>query len=237
MGSRHVLDFEILISVIGWSYSSYDFGSRLFTLIDADRYLTTTMGGSDRGFIVHDLPLKKSESDLSESVAGPDVVIKIAMSRPPPPAKRSRSRSPRRHEKVQRKQNEGIRLSKAIGLRESHQASNAINLGKALGLRSNGAEQSNRRQSENDREFQAYCKFRDSQLKKNRRSRSKSPGRNFLGLRPSQKELRQSRANVSFISVVYVVPVLALHLISFSLYNDSTIIMTLWDSQIYLMRC
>lgn len=133
-------------------------------------------GGNER----KDISLQKS---LSNSCVG----LKARKQRPLP----RMSRSVVRREAVSTKQKrEGKSLSKKIGLR----GDGDMSASKAIGLK-NGA-RDGRQLSKEEQEFEAYRKFRDSQLKRKSRDRSKSPRRkrNYLGLRPSQKELREKRA-------------------------------------------
>lgn len=143
----------------------------------------------DTGNEMNDQSLQKSPSelsDLSDACEGP---IKDARQRPPPPPRRWSSRSVASRHTVSSCRSKSF--SKKIGLRQDFDMS----MSKAIGLR-NGA-RGGRRLSKEEQEFQAYRKFRDSQLRRNSRDRSKSPGRNrnYLGLRPSQKELRERRAS------------------------------------------
>lgn len=154
--------------------------------------MSTLKGGNE----MKDISLQNSVSDLSD-MSGSCVGLKTPKQQSPPPHPRmSRPVASRGTVSHKKKKESKQSFSKSIGLRRESDMS----VSEVIGLR-NGAK-GGRRLSKEAQEFQAYCRFRDSQLKRNIRGSSKSPdrsnsfrrNRNYHGLRPSQKEYRERHA-------------------------------------------
>jgi hypothetical protein len=144
-----------------------------------------------------DISLQKPVSELSD-MSGSCVGLKTSKQQSPPPHPRtSRPVTSRGAVSHKKKKESKQSFSKSIGLRRESDMS----MSEVIGLR-NGAK-GGRRLSMEEQEFQAYCRFRDSQLKRNIRASSKNPdrsksfrrNRNYLGLRPSQKDCRERHAS------------------------------------------